>query len=324
MAIAPQPGVWRGSGSHLSKVKSPAKQKPDNLPMISAVLVAYHPEVTLLDNLRRLSGQITDIIIVDNGSGGESAKTVDVAGSLPGVRLIRNGSNLGIATALNIGIRCALQSGCQWIATFDQDSTIPEHYFEELFDAYNACPMPEKIGMIVPGQYSAQGTSATKPAHSGKPQFSLVMATMSSGNLIKAEVFATVGFFDDALFIDYVDADFCLRLQKNTLKILSATQVALIHELGTKQTRNFLCFQISFRVHAAWRYYYILRNRVIVCRRYAVMFPLLILWHIIWIPLELVRIACLEKERLVKLSAAFRGIWDGLHGKTGRNADFPK
>jgi rhamnosyltransferase len=304
-------------------VKSPAKQKPDNLPMISAVLVAYHPEVTLLDNLRRLSGQITDIIIVDNGSGGESAKTVDVAGSLPGVRLIRNGSNLGIATALNIGIRCALQSGCQWIATFDQDSTIPEHFFEELFDTYNACPMPEKIGMIVPGQYSAQAMSAPKPAHSGKPQFSFVMATMSSGSLIKSSVFERTGFYDDALFIDYVDVDFCLRLQKNGFKILSATSVVLNHELGAEQTRRFPGFQLSFRVHSAWRYYYILRNRVIVCRRYAFMFPRLILWHSIWIPLELVRIACLEKERLVKLSAAFKGIWDGLCGKTGRHPAFP-
>ena len=291
---------------------------------ISAVVVTYQPDATLLDNLRKLSGQITDIIIVDNGSAGASSKTMETAGSLPGVRLIRNGSNLGIATALNIGIRCALQSGCQWIATFDQDSAIPEHFFEELFDAYNACPMPEKIGMIVPGQYSTQAASAAKPAHSGKPQFSFVTATMSSGSLIKSSVFERTGFFDDALFIDYVDVDFCLRLQKNGFKILSATSVVLNHELGAEQTRRFPGFQLSFRVHTAWRYYYILRNRVIVCRRYAFMFPRLILWHSIWIPLELVRIACLEKERLVKLRAAFRGVWDGLCGKTGRNADFPK
>lgn len=292
--------------------------------MISAVVVAYCPESSLLENLRKITDQIPEVIVVDNGSDGESAKTVEMAGSLPGVRLIRNGSNLGIATALNIGIRCALESGCQWIATFDQDSAIPEHYFEELFHAYNACPMPEKIGMIAPGQYSAQGTSAKKTTNSGKPQFSFVKAAMSSGNLIKAELFATAGFFDDALFIDYVDVDFCLRLQKNGFKILSATSVVLNHQLGTEQIRRFPGFQLSFRVHTAWRYYYILRNRVIVCRRYAFMFPRLILWHAIWIPLELVRIACLEKERLVKLSAAFRGIWDGLCGKTGRNADFPK
>jgi hypothetical protein len=54
------------------------------------------------------------------------------------------------------------------------------------------------------------------------------------------------------------------------------------------------------------------------------MFPFWVPWHIIWIPLELIRIACLEDDRSVKLRAAFRGIWDGLHGKTGRNADFPK
>ncbi len=305
-------------------MKSQAKQNLENLPAISVVVVAYQPDAALLENLRKLSEQINDIIVVDNGSGGASGKIVEAAGSVPGVRLIRNGSNLGIATALNIGIRCALQSGCQWIATFDQDSAIPEHYFEELFHACNACPVQAKIGMIAPGQYSAQGTPAAKPAHSGKPQFSFVKATMSSGNLIKAEVFATAGFFDDALFIDYVDVDYCLRLQGHGFKILSATSVVLHHELGAEQTRHFPGFQLSFRVHTAWRYYYILRNRVIVCRRYAAKFPFVILWHSIWIPLELVRIACLENERFVKLSAAFKGIWDGLCGRTGRNADFPK
>src|SRR5271170_4637319 len=106
---------------------------PDKLPLISAVVVAYRPDVVLLENLRRLLNQIPEVIVVDNGSDGASAQVIEAAGNLAGVQLIRNSFNLGIATALNMGIRQALQSGSPWIATFDQDSAIPDGYFEKLF-----------------------------------------------------------------------------------------------------------------------------------------------------------------------------------------------
>ena len=74
---------------------------------------AYFQDVVLLENLRRILEQVSEVILVDNDSDGLSAKTVELAGNLPRVQLIRSGSNFGIATAFNIDIRCALQSGCQ-------------------------------------------------------------------------------------------------------------------------------------------------------------------------------------------------------------------
>jgi rhamnosyltransferase len=277
-----------------------------------------------LENFRRLLAQVPLVIVVDNGSDGESAKVVAAAGELAGVHLILNGSNLGIATALNIGIRHALQTGCQWVATFDQDSSIPDHFFENLFQAYNVSPAPERTGMIAPGKWSAQSDIAPKPDHFGDALYSFVTGAITSGSLTKAGMFETVGFYDDALFIDYVDADYCLRLQKMGFKILSATSVVLAHELGTKQTRKLLGFQLSFRIHAAWRYYYIMRNRLVLYRRYFTTFPLWALRDAKGLLLmELGRIIILENRRRQKLYAVFQGFRDGLRGNTGRHPDFP-
>src|SRR5271170_3349026 len=177
--------MWRGSCSHLPKVKNPTAQLSNNLPLISAVVITYQPHASLLSNLRKLTGQVSEIIVVDNGSDGASAQLVEAAANLSGVRLIRNGSNLGIATALNIGIRHALKAGYQWIATFDQDSAIPERYFEQLFHALNVCPTSQKIGMIAPGRWSGQGT-LVKQAHSTEASWSFVRGAVSSGSLISA------------------------------------------------------------------------------------------------------------------------------------------
>lgn len=313
----------RRSSAPLPKVKNPAKLTPNNVPLISAIVVTYHPDIALLENLRRLLNQVPTVIVVDNGSDGASAETVEAAGKLDGIQLIRNGSNLGIATALNVGIRHALRSNPQWIAVFDQDSSISDRFFAELLRAYDACPPSEKIGMIVPGQWAADAASKAQPHHLAEPLFSFVPAAITSGSLIKAEIFTTVGFYDDALFIDYVDADFCLRLQKHGFKILSATSVVLGHELGTKQTRHLPGIQISFRIHTAWRYYYIMRNRLVLHRRYLASSPWWVLHDFLWMLLELGRIIGLENDRRPKLRAAAHGIRDGWRGQTGRHPEYP-
>ena len=207
------------------------KQHPEQpstpWPRIAAVVVTYQPDAVVLDNLRRLCAQVSPVIVVDNGSQGASAQLVETAGTLPGVRLIRNHSNLGIATALNIGIRHALQGGSQWVATFDQDSAITEGFFEKFFDAWNACPVREQVGMIVPGHWAYDAALETKQ-DSTAPLFAFVTGAPTSGSVIKAEVFQATGFYDDSLFIDYVDTDSCLRLLKGGFKILSATQAAAL------------------------------------------------------------------------------------------------
>ena len=295
----------------------------DKLPLISAVVVTYRPDGTLLENLRRITSQVPTVIVVDNGSDGSSAKIVEAAGGLAGIQLVRNGVNLGIAAALNIGIRHALRMHPQWVAMFDQDSSIPDHFFEELLCACHGCPTAEKVGMIAPGKWSADKAFRSKQANPEEPLFSFVPAAITSGSLIRAEMFGPVGFYDEALFIDYVDADFCLRMQKSGFKVLSATRVVLEHELGTKQTRNLLGYRLSFRIHTAWRYYYNIRNRLLLYRRYLTSFPRWVLRDAAWLVLELGRITCLETGRGPKLQAVIRGLKDGLCGRTGRHPDYP-
>lgn len=306
-----------------AKNEKPSKAAFNELPVISAVVVTYHPGGALLEQLRRILSQVPSVIVVDNGSEGPSAQVVEAAGNLAGIHLIRNGKNLGIATALNIGIRQALQAGAQWIATFDQDSAIPDHFFQDLLRAYNACPARDKVGLVAPGQWSTGAISPTPPANPSEPLFSFVPAAITSGSLIRAGVFDAVGFYDDALFIDYVDVDFCLRMQKRGFKVLNATQVVLGHELGTKQTRNLLGYRLSFRIHTAWRYYYNIRNRLVLYRRYGIAFPRWALRDAVWLVLELGRITCLETGRGPKLQAVIRGLRDGLCGKTGRHPNYP-
>lgn len=306
----------------MSKVNSPQKS-PDFHSSVAAVVVTYQPDMAILHHLQRLLEQIPKIILVDNASSGEAAKWVESAAQMPGIFLIRNTSNLGIGTALNTGIRHALQSGYRWIATFDQDTVVPENYFDRLFRAYEQCPDFKTVGMIVPNGWTEIGGVVAAKKNSDMAAWSFVRGAVNSGSVIKTEIFEKTGFYDEALFIDYVDTDFCLRLQKYGFKILSATSVTLEHELGEKQTRNLFGFQISFRVHIAWRYYYNIRNRLLLYRRYFFVAPGWFFFDFRWLILELFRTFFLEHDRRPKIKAVFRGLKDGLRGRSGRHPNFP-
>jgi len=300
----------------------PITLKP--LPPVSAVVVTYQPDVLVLDNLRRLLRQIPAVIVVDNGSVGESAKVVEAAGNLAGIHLIRNGANLGIATALNVGIRHALQAGFRWVATFDQDSTIPDLYLADMFRAYNASPAETKVGMIVPGKCSPQATLPGPAIVAENSLYSYTLTAITSGSLVKAEAFPAAGLFDERLFIDFVDVDFCLRLREQGFRVLIAKAVTLAHELGDKQTCKRLGIRLSFRTHAVWRHYYIMRNRVLLYRRFFRVFPLWALFDAGLIMFDFAKMICLEDQTAFRLQTSVKGLADGLRGRTGRHVDFPK
>jgi rhamnosyltransferase len=305
-------------------VKNPPNPDSHGEPRIWAVVVTYFPDADVIENLRKLAAQVSPVVVVDNGSQGPSTTVVDEIGRLSGIQLIRNTANLGIGAALNTGIRRALDNGAEWVVTFDQDSAIGEGFFSGFFQALKACPTPDKVGMIVPGCWAYDAISSESKTKASDASYAFVIGAPTSGSLIKAEVFAAIGFCDESLFIDYVDTDLCLRLRKKGFRILSARHVMLRHELGENQTRNIMGFKLSFRIHKAWRYYYIMRNRVILYRRYAFRFMGWALWDALWVFLELGRMACLEDDRKAKLRLALTGIFHGLCGRTGRHPEFPK
>src|SRR5271168_1767581 len=95
---------------------------------VSAIVVTFHPGTEHLQNLAQIRAQVDELIVVDNGSTGQELRQIRLSTSRYGYTLIENGENLGIATALNRGVREAQQRDCRWVALFDQDSAVTEGF----------------------------------------------------------------------------------------------------------------------------------------------------------------------------------------------------
>ncbi len=284
---------------------------------ICAVVVTYQPRTYLAENLKHLSPQVAKVVVVDNGSGADAAAMLVGLESDLGLRLIRNERNLGIAAALNLGIRYAIEKGYRWVATFDQDSTVTDGYMEAMLAAFKACPYKERVALIAPVLCMSLEESERLRRRKPGVACSAIRSAMTSGTLLRTDIFAQAGFYDETLFMDYVDYDFCLRLQKLGWRLIRAQGAHLIHRLGVAEPRSVLGLKRTTKTHNPWRRYYIMRNRVLVYRRYGFSFPLWCLNDIMWIFLELTKILAFEEEKGAKVRNMFKGLVDGLAGKTG-------
>ena len=204
---------------------------------------------------------------------------------------------MGIARALNTGFGFAKSLNFSWVATFDQDSTIPTKYFNTLFNTTLAVPY-ETIGLFAPGY---GGEKVTYP-----------LTAITSGSVIKMEAYSDVHGFCDEMFIDYVDYDFCLKINDKGWRLLQVHSCVLEHKLGKLEDRNILGFKFSITTHSALRRYTITRNRFICYKRHAFRHLGWVFNDMIWFVLESIRITLLEKDKLNKWKSIVKGIVDGL------------
>jgi len=122
---------------------------------ICAVMVTHNPDLNLRENIRALLPHVSRLIVVDNCSDPTGRSLVQSIASASDFHVIWNEKNLGIASALNAGIRVALAEGAaegayDWIATFDDDSMVWPNFSESMIQALQACPFREKVALIGP------------------------------------------------------------------------------------------------------------------------------------------------------------------------------
>ncbi len=279
---------------------------------VAAIIISYNPDNNLLDSINLLINQVDKIIIVDNGSESQKKKNINL------IKDIDNKENLGIATALNIGVKEALNQGYNWILTMDQDSKASSNMVEKMLEVYNTIDESERkeILSIFPNFVDERIQSIEE--NSEMNAYEYVDADITSGNLLRAEVFDKVGFFDDSLFIDLVDTDFCMRLNEENIKMIKVRDAILYHSLGESQSVKSIFGKFNTSNHSALRRYYMTRNRFYTWEKYKDLNSFTLNRDKKLFKKEFVKIILGEKDKVNKIKMVFRGYKDykkGIRGK---------
>lgn len=301
-----------------SKVTGDMEMHPDS---ICAVVVTYNPCVKDIANLTRIRPQVNGLVVVDNGSPIGSLDTFRIENIDPNVAIIRNGRNLGLPAAMNIGMRWAADHNYEWVILFDQDSTVTDGFVQAMLRTYWEHPRREEIGIVAPLYISRTtgGVIAKSPRFVGK---GLLRAAMTSGSLIPMKIVKKYGGFDERLFIDILDYEYSLRLRREGFIIVQSSDARLLHEPGFPVTRSLPGgFQLNLQNHKAERVYYIMRNLVWMTIKYGHAFPELYIRILLRQSYMVTTILLFEDDGLKKLWYSLRGLIDGARGRMGMTID---
>ncbi|WP_297995550.1 glycosyltransferase family 2 protein [uncultured Clostridium sp.] len=279
---------------------------------VAAVIITYNVENDFKKRINKLKGKVDEIIVVDNGS---KDKTISMLKELEReTTIIYLEENKGIAYALNKGINYSIKKGYNWILTLDHDSIITDDMIKNMLNCYESFDedFKEKVAMLVPihveeKEYKSNASSITKVS---SVSYMEVLTEITSGALTKAEIYKNIGMYDERLFIDLVDHDYCLYLNKKGFKIIQVKSAILIHNLGESVKKSLLGLKMTPTNHSPLRRYYMSRNRHYIWDKYKNDFPKWVLKDKRRFITENLKIILFEDSKIEKFKYIRNGIKD--------------
>jgi len=278
---------------------------------IAACVVLYNPDDTMLDNILSYSSQVDRLFIIDN-TPGISSKYQNYAMENEKVNYVSLGENKGIAFALNRGCELAADEGYNWMLTMDQDSRFIDDSFFTLARQYIGDMKNAMVAIYAASYTSIQGRwSKRYDEHFDELHFAV-----TSGNLVDLRKWKEIGGFDEKLFIDEVDHDFCLKLRLRKYLVVTSKQFFMAHTVGMKDDLN-LSAATRSRPQPL-RFYYITRNGLLMARRYFFAdFPFAFN-RVFYLGKALLRILVVYPEKRAYTRFFFRGVMDFFRSRYGK------
>lgn len=289
--------------------------------IIIAVVPTFRPDETLVSRLDALAGQVTAIVVVDDGSPPDAEPVLAMIVAA-GYEVIRSNTNAGIAAALNTGVRLALTRGADFVLTVDQDSALPPDYVASALGAFLVAAPETRVGVVCTDRVNGQPSIPERTTPEG---LGVVRIAIQSGFLISRACLQECGLFDDRLFIDTVDTEYCLRIAERGYITVVGPGTDISHSLGEQALLRPFGRQryvdgepAHYEYHKPFRRYYIVRNNIDLYLRYLSSKPRWVLSSLRhdWGPTTTSIVAGPHRGR--QLLAVIAGIAHGLARRRGR------
>ncbi|KVN13300.1 rhamnosyltransferase [Burkholderia sp. MSMB1552] len=289
-------------------------------PRTGAVIVFFHPDEVCIARANRLANAM-HCVVVDNTP---VARERDAIGLSESIEYVANGENLGIAAALNRGVDALIRGGFEIAILFDQDSDPPMNLLSELprvlldtnatgLQVALAGPAYEdrRLRGVAPFVRFGWGKLKRIPPVGDVPID--VDFLITSGSCINLACWSDIGVMDEALFIDFVDLEWCVRAKQKGYRVVGVPWLRMTHELGGEPVR---VLGRAYPMHGPLRHYYQFRNVVALVKRASM--PMT--WkttELVKLPVRLLVYCFFPTDRKAHLKMAWRGIVDGWRGRLG-------
>lgn len=217
-------------------------------PKVGIVLVNYNGEKfqnACIETIKKMKYSNYEIILVDNDSKDNSLKMV--RDNFDGIIIIETGENCGVAKGNNIGIKKALEIGCDYILLLNNDTEVHEDMLSNMVSKANettmvTCKMyyyePNNVIWCAGGKINWNKATTS---HYGEDevdngqydQSRYVEYTPTCSLLIHKSIFDKIGLMDENYFMYYDDTDFVVRANRAGFKIWYESNAKLWHKVSS-------------------------------------------------------------------------------------------
>ncbi|GAB3412998.1 glycosyltransferase family protein [Niabella aquatica] len=228
---------------------------------LAGVVILYNPDEKVLANITSYSTALDRIYILDNSES--AAKDFsNQLNQIPNGVYVQYQNNAGIALRLNEAADMARKENFTHLLTMDQDSSFGAGVFREyIIKTNNYLKDHDNVGVFAVNFQPRFIPVEEQPKE--------VLSTITSGSIIDLDIHQQVGGYDNDLFLDLVDADYCYRVNLAGFKTVLFPGIILNHIIGYHVWgRSLKNFKLTRRkIHPPVRLYYLVRNSLFLLNK---------------------------------------------------------
>lgn len=279
----------------------------DKTPHIYAIVVSFNPNVNdLFNNLIQFNNSVEKTILVDNSDNRKIREEIKLRS-----KKFRNIyclflDNDGIGAAQNEAIRYInnnKRSNNTLLLFLDQDSYIEKNEVYKLYE-HLICEKEKDDRVVMIG--------ATTDFNSSQTGIEYTSHIISSGSMIELVDFNNIGYFDEELFIDFIDFAWCWKAIKLGYKIKIDYGVHFHHQTSGELKKIF-----GKGIDSPERLYYVYRNLIIALAKYSPSFKFSSKWYFHLFAKSTFQLM-FAKDRFRRAKMISLGILHGLKRKKGK------
>jgi len=216
---------------------------------LAASVILYKHDDTIYRNISSYIQVVDKMLVFDNSENPNFDQNLIHSDKIV---YYSDRNNQGIAHRLNQAILYCINNNYSHLLTMDQDSSFTDNAIA------NYIQLIKDNNDINIGMYGVCYDETCKVEHAAINEI-----LITSGSIINISLAEKIGNFDENIFIDGVDTDFCIRLFQNEYKTILYHKIKIKHSLGeTKKVITPYLKKSKRAVHSSTRIYYLIRNNL--------------------------------------------------------------
>jgi len=297
---------------------------------VGIVIVTYNSQ----NDITRLFESIINqryrnfiVYIVDNNSNDRTLSIIKTYQSKTSICIISSKANNGFAKGNNIGIKRAMDEGCDYVFILNPDMQLGNKCVDVLIDRINS---DEKIGAIGPVVLSGYEIGDVIQSYGFRANFytqkkTLLLTGKKLTNEIQSEIYVDyvlggammmrcsmlkiTGLFEEDYFMYNDELDIAYRIKNAGYKTLCVRDAIVRHYHNTEK-KNKRGYNLM--------YYYMMRNKYLYFKKYRLYTNLFfsLIKETASLPLK-IRWAVIRMKNVRLIKFYYSGLLDGLLGKKG-------